>query len=626
MFSTFQLSLIGVFILATILGYLLIKNVPSLLHTPLMSGMNALSGICVTGAILASFFAFTANDLLAIIFGILAIVLATVNVVGGFVVTDKMLRMISKEGNKKSFPQILLTIGLLCISLLLIILTGIFQGKLKDYINYSAAIILSISMLVGIFFMSKVRYSVLGNRISAISMLLAVILTFVYYGLIPVWVLYIGLIIGTILGVFIGLKVKMIQMPQLVALLNGLGGAASSIIASLTVLGFAFSSNLFSDLSSLIAIAIGCITLSGSLIAAAKLARLISQKATVLKAHKLWIVLSILLTIVPIILYFVFPNEIIKAISLASIIIFSSLFGILFSIRVGGADMPITISLLNSLSGVAAGIAGFAVGDLLLVAVGGIVGASGLWLTQVMCKSMNRKLLDILIGGRARNTNDSKNVSSGSQAIVSKTLTTNESLDKSLIADQSKNQSSENIISCNIASSQEVLSPKEILLNAKKVIFVPGYGMAIAQAQHLVKELSDILRNNGASVKFAVHPVAGRMPGHMNVLLCEADVDYEDLYEMDDINPEFEEADAAIVIGANDVINPAAREAAGTPIYGMPILNVDKCKNIFIFNFDLKPGYAGVENPVYSRKYGLFLFLGNAMATLSEFISSIKLK
>ena len=378
MFSTFQLSLIGVFVLATILGYFLIKNVPSLLHTPLMSGMNALSGICVTGAIVASYFAFSKNDALAIIFGLLAIVLSVVNVVGGFVVTDKMLRMISKAGNKKASPQVILSIILLALSLALIVLTGIYEGKVQDYLSYSVAALLSIAILVGIFFMSKVEYSVLGNRLSAISMLLAVVITFVFYGLLPVWVLYIGLIIGSVLGVLIGLKVKMIQMPQLVALLNGLGGGASAIIASLTILGFTLNNNLFSDASSLVAIAIGCVTLSGSLVAAAKLARLISQKSVVMKGHKIWIVLSLALTIVSIVLFFAIPNQIVTAISIAGVIIFSSFFGILFSIRVGGADMPITISLLNSLSGVAAGIAGFAVGDLLLVAVGGIVGASGL--------------------------------------------------------------------------------------------------------------------------------------------------------------------------------------------------------------------------------------------------------
>ncbi|MEG1924009.1 MAG: NAD(P)(+) transhydrogenase (Re/Si-specific) subunit beta, partial [Clostridia bacterium] len=168
------------------------------------------------------------------------------------------------------------------------------------------------------------------------------------------------------------------------------------------------------------------------------------------------------------------------------------------------------------------------------------------------------------------------------------------------------------------------VNPIEVMKKAKDVIIVPGYGMAIAQAQHLVKQLADLLVSRGVKVRYAVHPVAGRMPGHMNVLLCEANVDYEDLYEMDTINPDFEKADAAIIVGANDVLNPAAREAKDTPIYGMPVLNVDKCKNIFIFNYDLKPGYAGVENPIYTRKQGVYLNLGDASKTLADFINSIK--
>jgi len=269
-------------------------------------------------------------------------------------------------------------------------------------------------------------------------------------------------------------------------------------------------------------------------------------------------------------------------------IVFSTLFGIAFTIRVGGADMPITISLLNSLSGVAGAIAGLAIGDVLLVAVGGIVGASGLLLTQIMCKAMNRKLFDILLG-KAKKINKADVKAQVVAPIVQET-------------------------------AEVKADPVDILKNAKNVIIVPGYGMAIAQAQHLVKQMADALHANGAKVRYAIHPVAGRMPGHMNVLLAEANVDYDDLFEMDDLNPEFEHADLTIVVGANDVMNPAAREAAGTPIYGMPILNVDKCKTVFIFNYDLKPGYAGVENPLYKRVNGVHLFLGNASVTLKALL------
>lgn len=604
MFTSFQFILVGVFFFATVVGYLIIKNVPGLLHTPLMSGMNALSGICITGALVATASAFALQPWVAAIFGTVAISLATINVVGGFLVTDKMLNMISKGGNKKLYKEIALISFIIIACTLMIVLGEIYGKAIATTLNYVTSALLAAGILAGIHYMSKVDKSLLGNRFSAICMLLALILTFVFYGLFPIWVLYIGLFAGCIIGVIIGLKVKMIQMPQLVALLNGLGGGASAIIGIFAILGFSGGSNLFGDLTAAIALSIGTLTLIGSLVAAGKLSRILPQKSVVFKGHKLMVLLSLLLALISVVLYFAIPIPVVKTICLIGIIFFSAAFGFLFSIRVGGADMPVTISLLNSLSGVAAGIAGFAVGDILLVAVGGIVGASGLWLTQIMCKSMNRKMLEILMGNKSHHPHPVK------------------------VGEEEQKVEEEDIESDNLdmEESADQKDPLDILKEAKDVIIVPGYGMAIAQAQHLVKELAEFLKDNGATIKYAVHPVAGRMPGHMNVLLCEADVDYEDLYEMDDINPQFENADVTIVVGANDVLNPAARKAEGTPIYGMPILNVDKCKNIYIFNFDLKPGYAGVNNPIYTKKTGVHLYLGNAKDTLSQLLTALKPK
>jgi NAD(P) transhydrogenase subunit beta len=279
-------------------------------------------------------------------------------------------------------------------------------------------------------------------------------------------------------------------------------------------------------------------------------------------------------------------------ITLFLIVIASSL-GIVFTIKIGGADMPIAISLLNSLSGVAGAISGLAIGDALLVSVGGIVGASGLFLTKIMCRAMNRHLFDILLGHTS-------------------------------IAFDTKEKTIDSIPVLESETKREEVNSIEILKAAKSVIIVPGYGMAIAQAQHLVKELADFLIENGADVKYVIHPVAGRMPGHMNVLLAEANVDYDDLYEMDDLNSEFKNVDCTVVIGANDVMNPAAREAKDTPIYGMPILNVDHCKEIFIFNYDLKPGYSGVENPLYKKSTGIHIYLGDAADTLKTQLENIK--
>ncbi|MEG1527876.1 MAG: NAD(P)(+) transhydrogenase (Re/Si-specific) subunit beta [Clostridia bacterium] len=470
---------------------------------------------------------------------------------------------------------------------------------MPEYLYFILSGVLSVGVLVGIFLMSKVKTSVLGNRISAVCTLGAIIVTLIANEILPVWALYIALAVGIAIGIIFALRVKMIQMPQMVALLNGLGGAASAIVGGLAIFGFSLTMgkpatiNAFAIVTAGIALFIGCVTLIGSLIAAGKLHKVITQRPIIFKGHQIYTIISLILTVASVILLPIFYNELIAVIILTSCIaVFSSLFGFFFSIRVGGADMPITISLLNSLSGVAGAIAGLAVADPLLVAIGGIVGASGLLLTQIMCRSMNRHLMDILLG---------KTSSAGKHVAVQEEV-------KEEVEDD---------------TIEEKVDVKELLTKAKKVIIVPGYGMAIAQAQHLVKQLADKLISCGVQVKYAVHPVAGRMPGHMNVLLCEANVDYEDLYEMDAINGEFADADATIVIGANDVLNPAANTAEGTPIYGMPVLNVINCKHIFIFNYDLKPGYAGVPNPIYTRKHGVELLLGNASVTLKDFIDKL---
>ncbi len=268
------------------------------------------------------------------------------------------------------------------------------------------------------------------------------------------------------------------------------------------------------------------------------------------------------------------------------------LFGLTFSIRIGGADMPITISLLTSLAGVAAAIAGMAIGDLLVVAIGGIVGSSGLVLTQIMCRAMNRSLMTILMGKTS--------------VAPTKETAAKQGIAKPKESDTSKEQ-----------------SLSEVVRAAKRAIIVPGYGMALAQAQHQVKQLADALEKQGTEVRYAIHPVAGRMPGHMNVLLAEADVAYDQLYEMDAINDDFKDTDLVVVIGANDVLNPAAKDAVDTPIYGMPILNVDLARHIIICNFDLKPGYAGVPNPLYEMKEKVLMLLGDAKESLNKIIGEI---
>lgn len=456
---------------------------------------------------------------------------------------------------------------------------------MTETIYYVLSGLLIFIIMFGIYLMSKVKYAKLGNNLSAISVFAAVILTLLKYDVVDEWIIYVFIALGAIIGIFLAYKVKMIAMPQMIALLNGLGGLASLIVGGFAYFGVGVDSlNAFSDVVAIIAVIIGTITFVGSVIAALKLHRVISQKPIKVKFYSGIISLLFLIQLVAIAIS---PFRIIdKIIFIIIIILVSSIFSVIFTIRIGGADMPITISLLNSLSGVAGAISGLAIGDVLLVAIGGIVGASGLILTEIMCKAMNKGLIDILLG----------KTSGGSVTYVENEEVVNESVKQDF---------------------------KEVYKNSKSVIIVPGYGMAVAQAQQLVKALADKMKKEHKTVKYAIHPVAGRMPGHMNVLLAEVNVDYEDLYDMEMINDEFKQTDLVIIVGANDVINPKAKTHEGTPIYGMPILDVDLAKDIFIFNYDKNPGYSGVTNSLYNKN-NVQLFLGDAKETLQKFIDDVK--
>jgi len=463
--------------------------------------------------------------------------------------------------------------------------------KMSNSLYYIICAVLVFGVLIGISLMSKVKTSVKGNILSAVSVAIATLITLYKFDILSDVSLWLLMIMGFIIGLIGAYRVKMIEMPQAVALLNGFGGASSALVGVITLTYFSGLS-FFSILTSGLAIGVGMITLTGSLIAAAKLHKIISQKPIILKGHAVYTGTNLLLITLSIIGMPAASEKrgVLLVLSIVCLIV-SGLFGIIFAIRVGGADMPITISLLNSLSGVAGSIAGMAIYDPLLVAIGGIVGASGLILTQIMCRAMNRNLSNILLGKTSVTINTALN-------------------ENKFEPDKADEVNVNNIDSIDFSS-------------VKKVIIVPGYGMALAQAQGLVKTLADKFEEKGAEVKFAIHPVAGRMPGHMNILLAEVDIPYEKLYEMDDINPEFAECDVAIVVGANDVVNPAANTAEGTPIYGMPVLSVEEAKQIIICNYDLKPGYAGVPNPIYSKP-NVFLLLGDAKESLKKLINLIE--
>ena len=487
--------------------------------------------------------------------------------------------------------------------------------------------VLAVLVLAGISMMSRVRTAVAGNLLSAFAMLCGIVATLLFAGVVSVWTIYVSILIGALVGSLLAVRVQMIQMPQTVALFNGLGGGASALVGLLSVQG----DTPFVRFTALLAVAVGMVTLVGSLVAAGKLHRVLPQKPVVWKGHALCTLLFLVLTLVFVVVG-TFAQGAGLTVCIAGAFVAASLFGLWFSLRVGGADMPITISLLNSLSGVAGSIAGMAVGDVFLVAVGGIVGASGLLLTQIMCRAMNRKLMSILTGGTMTPSVPTPVIDENENEELVQRIMDLEKKIKELEAMVADLEARVKVLDgqLNAAPAPAPAAPVEeaptaasVLSKAKDVIIVPGYGMALAQAQHQVRQLADKLESRGARVRFAIHPVAGRMPGHMNVLLAEADVDYEKLYEMEAINDDFKNADAVVVIGANDVLNPAARNAVGTPIYGMPVLNVDQAPEVIVCNYDLKPGYAGVENPIYSREKGVYLELGDAKETLMRLMAEI---
>jgi NAD(P) transhydrogenase subunit beta len=461
-------------------------------------------------------------------------------------------------------------------------------------------LIASILFIFGIKQLSSVKTARQGNLISAIGMLIAIVATLFDQKIVNYELIIIGLIIGSIVGAIFALKVEMTAMPQMVALLNGFGGGASLLVASADYYKEA-PSEVYIAVSIFLSVLVGGVTFTGSLVAFGKLQGIVTEKAVVYKfQHPINLLLLILTIFGGIILSLDQSNasQIMSSIGLGTLVgenllilisILSLIIGVLIVIPIGGADMPVVISLLNSYSGIAAAMTGFVLGNAVLIITGSLVGASGIILTNIMCKSMNRSLINVMLGGFGSTT--SGKAQAGAKEIVIKEV-----------------------------GSEELAM---MLDGASNVIIVPGYGMAVAQAQHVVKELMDELEKRGVNVRFAIHPVAGRMPGHMNVLLAEAAVPYDKLYEMDQINDEFANCDVAIVIGANDVVNPAARNNPNSPIYGMPILNVDKAKTVVVIKRSLNPGYAGIENELFGYPNCLMYF-GDAKQAISKLIQELK--
>jgi len=444
-------------------------------------------------------------------------------------------------------------------------------------------IISSILFISGIKMLGKEDTAVKGNFLSALAMLVAVLVTFI--NVTNPLILIVGIGLGALVGSLIALKVKMTSIPEMVALFNGFGGLATFLIAW-SEYASGVNIPIFQYALILITIYIGGVTFSGSLVAYGKLA----EKINIAKTS---FVTKLFTTIFYISLIFLFASFVPAFVNLLGANFFSVflvlilLAGIGFVLPIGGGDMPVVISLLNSFSGIAAALAGLLLLNNVLIVAGSLVGASGLILTIIMAKAMNRSISNILFVGYA-----SSSTTKGSEE-----------------------QGEVNPI--NVADAFLILE------NASSVLIVPGYGMAVAQAQHVVRELGELLEENGTEVKYGIHPVAGRMPGHMNVLLAEANVSYDVLAEPEDVNPTMDSVDVAVVIGANDVVNPSATEEPGSPIYGMPIIEVHNAKTVFVLKRSMSSGFAGVQNPLFFKQNTRMLF-GDAKESIGGVVAEFK--
>lgn len=461
-------------------------------------------------------------------------------------------------------------------------------------------IVAACMFIFGLKLMSRVQSARRGNLISALAMLLAMLATLIEIPNFDYQYIVAGIIIGSILGGLMAQQVKMTAMPQMVALLNGAGGVASLLVAwsyvKSTLVHAATDQTLLQLLhvdtavTIIISILIGSVTFTGSLMAFAKLQEWLPGRPLIFSGRHLVNVMLLLLSLL--VGYYAMVTGNSAAMSFTWIIVASLaalLLGVTLVLPIGGADMPVVISLLNSYSGLAASMTGFVLHNQLLIIGGALVGASGIILTQIMCRAMNRSLINVMFGGFG--------------AVATTTTTAGDRYE-------------------NVKETQAE-EAAAILDGASSVIVVPGYGLAVAQAQHVVREIAEMLQQHGCSVRYAIHPVAGRMPGHMNVLLAEANVPYDQLFEMERINDDFKNTDVVLVIGANDVINPAAASEKTSPIYGMPILPVHQARTVLVLKRSLASGFAGIRNALFEYPNTLMVF-GDAKQVLTQILEGLK--
>ena len=460
---------------------------------------------------------------------------------------------------------------------------------MTDLLINGGYLVSAVLFIFGLKGLTHPRTAVRGNRLGACGMLLAIVITLTDRNIVGFEVILIGIVIGAAIGAVLAVKIEMTSMPELVALFNGFGGIASVLVAGAVLTESTLNGGVpFVQISVATAASglIGAVTFWGSLVAFGKLKGLINENAVLFSGQQ---VINAALAILALALsagVIIDPTNILFYWLLVAV---ASLLGVLLVIPIGGADMPVVVALLNSYSGLAAAATGFVLSNNVLIITGSLVGASGLILTQIMCKAMNRSLTNVLFG---------------------------------VLAPTGGGASADEVYAGRVKST----SPEEVALLfdvARRVAIVPGYGMAVSQAQHPVANLASILTERGIEVEYAVHPVAGRMPGHMNVLLAEADVPYEALKDMDAVNPYIDQIDVALIIGANDVVNPLARTDPTSAIAGMPIIDVDKAKTVVIIKRSLSPGFAGIPNPLFALDNSLMLF-GDGKKMVLDIIAALK--
>jgi NAD(P) transhydrogenase subunit beta len=586
-----------IFLLAGFLGFHIISRVPPLLHTPLMSATNAISGISLIGSLVIA----GANyDPLSTALGFLAVVCSSTNVVGGFLITDRMLKMFKSARDQAverrwyQFSRTSILVGVLGIACLFAIvywfehLRGIAATEVLRYLYIVSAVL----FILGLKGLSSPKWARKGMFLAEFGMAVAVIGTLFHDEIKPsgyIWIA-VGLAIGSLIGGTMGLRIPMTAVPQRTALSHSLGALAATLVG---VSEYVRHLSEHHEISSVLMVplgfevVIGGLTVTGSLMAAAKLQGLLPGHPITYRGQNTSN-LALLALMVGLLIFLIFVPTAGPLFFL--MVALALLFGFLLVIPIGAADMPVVIALLNSYGGLADAAMGFVLMNKIQIITGSLDGTSGFLLSLLMCRAMNRSAMNVLFGAFGKVEKEAAGPATEAKGTV------------------------------------RSIQPDELAVlfdSARSVIVVPGYGMAVAQAQYAVSDLAKLLLKRDIDVKYAIHPVAGRMPGHMNVLLAEANVPYDQLYEMEQINPYFAEADIALVVGANDVTNPAARNNKSSPLYGMPILEVDRAKSIIVLKRSMRPGFAGVDNDLYYDPKCMMLF-GDAKESLNRLFAAMK--